>query len=47
MLCIASLDAWAIKMDVQRSLIGELIPYEFEMGYKSTEATKNICCAMV
>ena len=31
-------------MDVQRSLIGELMPYEFEMGYKPTEATKNMLC---
>ena len=32
-------------MNVQRNLIRELILYEFELGHKAAEATKNIRCA--
>ena len=32
-------------MNVQCSLIQELMVYEFELGHNSAEATKNISCA--
>ena len=35
------------QMNMQCSLIRELMVYEFEVGHKSTEATKNICWAKV
>ena len=31
-------------MNLQRSLIRELMLYEFELGYNASEVTKNICC---
>ena len=31
-------------MNVQYSLIWELMLYEFEQGHNSVEATKTICC---
>ena len=33
------------KVNVQCSIIEELMLYEFEQGYKIVEATKNICYA--
>ena len=38
-------DLKATQMNVQHSLIQELLLYKFELGHKATEATKNICCA--
>ena len=35
----------ADHMNVQHSLIQELMVYEFEMDHNTAEATKNICCA--
>ena len=32
-------------MNVQCSLIWELILYEFELDHNAVEAAKNICCA--
>ena len=32
-------------MNVQHSLIQELMLYEFEMDHNAAEVTKNICCA--
>ena len=34
----------AIQMNLQNSLIWELILCQFKLGYYTTEATKNICC---
>ena len=34
-------------MNVQHSLIQELMFYELELNHNITEATKNICCAKV
>ena len=31
-------------MNEQRSLIRELMLYEFELGHDNAEDTKNICC---
>ena len=36
-------DLKAAQMNMQRSLIQELILEEFERGYDTVEATKNIC----
>ena len=36
-----------IQMNVQCSLIWELMLYEFEMGHNAMEATKNICWVKV
>ena len=38
-------DLEAEQMNVQRCLIRELIPYEFELDHNAAEATKNPCCA--
>ena len=35
----------AAQMNMQYSLIQELILYEFELGHNSAETTKYICCA--
>ena len=32
-------------MNMQCSLIMEVMLYEFELGYNASKATKNICCA--
>ena len=32
------------QLNVQYSYIQELMLYEFELGYNTVEATKNICC---
>ena len=32
-------------MNMQHSLIQELMLYEFEMGHNTAEATTNTCCA--
>ena len=37
-------DLTATEMNIQCSLIKELMLYEFKMGHNVTEATKNICC---
>ena len=36
-------DLKAIRMNVQYSLIWELMLYEFELGHNAAEDTKNIC----
>ena len=36
-------DLKAAQMNVQNSLIQELIFYKFELGYNTMEATKDIC----
>ena len=36
-------DLKAAQMNVQCSLIWELMLYEFKLGNNGTEATKNIC----
>ena len=42
---IASLsDLKATQMNMQYSLIWELMLYEFELNYNAVEATKSICC---
>ena len=38
-------DLKAAQINVQRCLIWELMPYEFELVHNTVEATKNICCA--
>ena len=38
-------DLKATQMSVQRSLIREIVLYEFEWGFNVAERTKNICCA--
>ena len=37
-------DLKATQMIVQRSLICQLMFYEYELGYNTTEAIKNVCC---
>ena len=34
----------AAKINMQCSLIWELMLWGFELGYNTTETTKNICC---
>ena len=36
-------DLKAAQMNVQHSLIHELLLYEFEQGYNTVEATEEIC----
>ena len=38
-------DLKAVQMNVQRSLIREVMLYKFELGHKTAKATQNICCA--
>ena len=45
-MCIALLcDLKATQMNMQYSLIWDLMIYKFELGHKAMEATKNVCCA--
>ena len=37
-------DLKAVQMNLQCSLIWELMLYEFEQGHDTMEVTKNICC---
>ena len=37
-------DLKAAEMDMECSLIWELMLHKFELGHKAAEATKNICC---
>ena len=37
-------DLKAAKTIVKRSLIRELMVYEFELGHNAAETTKDICC---
>ena len=37
-------DLRATQMNVQRCLIRELIPYEFEQGHNSAKSIINVCC---
>ena len=37
-------DLTATQMNIQHSLILELMFYKFELSHKTTEATKSICC---
>ena len=32
------------QMNMQRSLIQEVMVYRFKVGYNATETTTNICC---
>ena len=34
----------AIQMDIQCSLIWEVMFFDFKLGYNDVVATKNICC---
>ena len=34
----------ATQMNIQLSLVRELMLYEFRLGHNDVEATKNICC---
>ena len=38
-------DLKATQMNMQFSLIEELMFYEFKLGHNVMEVTKNICCA--
>ena len=44
-MCIASWDLNVAQMNVQHTLIWELMLYKFKPGYNAAEATKNICSA--
>ena len=37
-------DLKVAQMNIQNSLIQEFILYKFELGHKTVEETKNICC---
>ena len=37
-------DLKAAQMNMQYSLIQELMLYKFKLGHNAMEATKNICC---
>ena len=50
MLCIALLSVYNLKsaqMNMQHSVIQELMFYEFKLGSNDTEVTKNIFCDKV
>ena len=47
MLCIASLNVWFESSKDERSLIQEIVLYEFEVEHSAAEVTKNICYANV
>ena len=42
-LVLSMCESKATQMNVQHSLIHELILYKFKLGYNSAEVTKNIC----
>ena len=45
MFCITSIcDLKAVQVNIQCSLIWELMLYKFELNHNTAEATKNICC---
>ena len=38
-------DLKAVQINMQHSLIQELMLYKIELGYSDVEGIKNICCA--